>query len=253
MMDKMIVFDLEGFMAHFRKFYTNSSSLSYAFPPRTTIIGLVAGILGLSRDSYYDMFSSEKCNIALSIKVPVRKLVQTVNYLRVTREAELNGSGGRTQVPVEFVLPLEAEVLRYRVYFCHKDKNIMNRLKSHLETGDFVYPPYLGITECLGMVNLVDGEAEFLLCKDSDRKVDLQTVVPVHKVQSVDFAKGLRYMIEDRVPVDFNVDRTIKKVHKYMYEHSCNPMKGVVLKDGFFRVTYRENGVLIEEFGVFME
>jgi CRISPR-associated protein, Cas5h family len=81
-MNKILIFDLVGMFAHFRKFYTNSSSLSYAFPPRTVITGLLAGILGYERDKYYEEFSSENCSVGLAIKNPIRKLVQTVNYIR---------------------------------------------------------------------------------------------------------------------------------------------------------------------------
>ena len=49
----LLVFDISGKFAHFRKYYTNSSSLTYLVPPRTSIYGLIAGILGLERDSYY--------------------------------------------------------------------------------------------------------------------------------------------------------------------------------------------------------
>lgn len=62
---KFLVFDLKGKFAHFRKFYTNSSSLSYLVPPRTVIEGMVAAILGFERDSYYDMFSAENLLVAV--------------------------------------------------------------------------------------------------------------------------------------------------------------------------------------------
>ena len=39
----LVAFTLAGPMAHFRKFYTTTSALTYLFPPRTTLMGLVAG------------------------------------------------------------------------------------------------------------------------------------------------------------------------------------------------------------------
>ncbi len=62
---KITVFDLYGKFAHFRKFYTNSSSLTYLIPPRTTIEGIIAALLGYERDSYYDVLSVDKLNIAV--------------------------------------------------------------------------------------------------------------------------------------------------------------------------------------------
>ena len=49
---KILIFDIKGPMAHFRKFYTNSSSLSYLFPPRTVVAGIIAGILGLPSERF---------------------------------------------------------------------------------------------------------------------------------------------------------------------------------------------------------
>lgn len=66
--DEVIIFDIMGRNAHFRKFYTNSSSLSYLVPPRTVIAGLIAGLLGLpserftndEKETYYEKFKSGK-------------------------------------------------------------------------------------------------------------------------------------------------------------------------------------------------
>ncbi|MCS7245973.1 MAG: CRISPR-associated protein Cas5, partial [candidate division WOR-3 bacterium] len=46
----LISFELKGKFAHFRAFYSNATAISYYFPPRTTLVGLVAGILGRERD-----------------------------------------------------------------------------------------------------------------------------------------------------------------------------------------------------------
>ncbi|MCX8153608.1 MAG: CRISPR-associated protein Cas5, partial [Candidatus Bathyarchaeota archaeon] len=61
---KLVVFDAKCFFAHFRKHFSTTSSLSYSFPPRTTIAGMMAAILGYDRGAYYTTFSSEKCRIA---------------------------------------------------------------------------------------------------------------------------------------------------------------------------------------------
>ncbi|HBM79479.1 MAG TPA: CRISPR-associated protein Cas5, partial [Clostridiaceae bacterium] len=58
---QVISLHFKGKMAHFRKYYSNSSALSYFIPPRTTIIGIVAGFLGYERDTYYEDFSLENC------------------------------------------------------------------------------------------------------------------------------------------------------------------------------------------------
>jgi CRISPR-associated protein Cas5h len=253
-MNKILIFDLEGTIAHFRKFYTNSSSLSYAFPPRTVIIGLLAGILGYERDTYYDIFSSENCNIGLSIKKPIRKLIQTVNYIRTKDVKELTGSGGHTQIPIEFVLPQVGEkILKYRIYFLHKKDEILNNLKEKLKKGNVEYPPYLGLTECPAKVSLVDDEGEISLIRDLHNPMEIITVIPIDKVENITFQEGYKYMKEDKVPVEFTNERRIKKISSYIYEQNCKPIINIKIKDGVFRVTYKEGEKRIEEYGVFME
>ena len=79
----VIAFDIKGKMAHFRKYYSNSSCLSYFIPPRTTIIGIIAGLLGRPRDEYYEEFSLEQCNIGIAVLSSLKKIIYKVNYLHV--------------------------------------------------------------------------------------------------------------------------------------------------------------------------
>jgi len=115
---QIVVFDLIGKIAHFRKYYTNSSSLTYAFPPRTTITGIIAGILGFERDSYYEKFSIQNTKISVSLKSPVRTLMETVNYVWAEKPSDLNLSAGKhTQIPVEIIVPKEwNDNIRYRIF-----------------------------------------------------------------------------------------------------------------------------------------
>jgi CRISPR-associated protein Cas5h len=64
---KLLQFDIYGRLAHFRKFYSNVTSLSYYFPPRNTIIGMIGSILGMQRDSYYGILSDNKLGVAIRI------------------------------------------------------------------------------------------------------------------------------------------------------------------------------------------
>jgi len=252
--NELLIFDLVGYMAHFRKFYTNSSSLSYAFPPRTTIVGLIAGILGYERDSYYKIFSTEYCKVALSIRKPVRKIMQTINYLMTKHIIDFNGSSGHTQVPVEFVLPLyPSKELKYRIYFWHKNKQLMEELRSLLEKESYIYPPYLGITECMGKTYLIGAYSKTLLeLKDNQNgEVELSTVIPIKKLENISITQGLKIMKEDRVPLELSSKRELTKIDGYLYEKECKPMK-VKIKGEIFKIVYREDDTLIEEFGTFM-
>jgi CRISPR-associated protein Cas5h len=132
MKESLLIFDLVGKFAHFRKFYTNSSSLTYDFPPPTVIRGLIAAILGIEKDNYYDLLSPERTNISVSIQQPVRKVMQTINYTRTNKNdfsspkniltRFLAGERVPYQVPLEILLSTEERSsLQYRIYFNHEE------------------------------------------------------------------------------------------------------------------------------------
>ena len=254
--DRLILFDLAGAMAHFRKFYTNSSSLSYSFPPRTTLCGLIAGMLGMPRDSYYETFSMARCRIGLSLRREVRKVIQTVNYIRTKSPSELDGSAGPTQVPLELVMPMPGErQVVYRVYFWHEDREVMEELWSRLYNRKFIFPPYFGITECPAEVKwatVVEGEGLRWL-SDPEEPLDVTTVIPLERIRQNGFKlrEGIQ-VLRDRLPLDFSPGRSLNSVADILYERNAQPLP-LVLKGDVFYLRYEDLKGIEEEYGVFME
>ena len=254
--DRLILFDLAGAMAHFRKFYTNSSSLSYSFPPRTTLCGLIAGMLGMPRDSYYDAFSMDRCRIGLSLRREVRKVMQTVNYIRTKSPSELDGSAGPTQVPLELVMPMPGErQVVYRVYFWHEDREVMEELWNRLYNRKFIFPPYFGITECPAEVKwatVVEGEGLRWL-SDPEEPLDVTTVIPLERIRQNGFKlrEGIQ-VLRDRLPLDFSPGRSLNSVADILYERNAQPLPLVPTGD-VFHLRYEDLKGIKEEYGVFME
>jgi CRISPR-associated protein Cas5h len=242
--EQLLIFDLVGTFAHFKKYDTNSSSLSYTFPPRTTITGIIAAMLGIERDRYYDIFSTEKCRIALSVLTPLRKQIHTINYLFVISSNDFNGSNGHTQIPVEIVFPVKDEI-RYRVYFSHKDKALQKSVEEHIEKP--VYPLYFGISEFIAKVEPVGyGAIEKV---HSDDSVSLNSVVNLNYVKDRGLVIGsknvpMRY-ISEIMPIEFDSERKLKSVAKFVYEQTHKPIIAY-LKTDFYRVEYggKEENIL---------
>ncbi len=111
---KVIVFDLYGKFAHFRKFYTNSSSLSYSIPPRTTIEGMIGALLGYDRDSYYEILGADKLKIAVKKMSKTRKIMQSLNYIKADSPGKLKFPKEHTQIPFEILVG--DEIIKYRIY-----------------------------------------------------------------------------------------------------------------------------------------
>lgn len=229
--NKLLIFDVYGKMAHFRKYYTNSSSLSYMFPPRTTVTGLIAAMLGREKDTYYDEFSSDECHVAVSVRTKLRKIMQTVNYLQTKDLGGLNGSKGHTQIPLEIILP-EEDMIVYRVYFSHEDEKLMDELGERLKDGRFFYPLYLGLSEFTASARFVceigNGGIEVV---GPGRQYKVSTVcncdILEDKGLSFTDSKGaiLQY-IKEKMPLEFDKDRLIKSTANFIYEKNSNIISG---------------------------
>lgn len=247
-MERLLVFDLVGLMAHFRKFYTNSSSLSYHLPPRTTLAGILAALLARDRDEYYEEFSLERARIGVALKTPVRTLMQTVNYL-YTKEQGWDGSKGHTQIPLELVLPRPPErVLRYRVYFTHEDEALLEELYQQLQAERYKYPLCLGLTECPAWVEnpRLYKASELRIHRDSEKALPVETAVPLGRLAgNVALQEGL-CIYKDRMPLDFYSDRRLKAVSEVLWEAGCHPLI-LPVRGEAFGLPDQEN------FGVFLE
>lgn len=247
-MKSLLAFDLVGPMAHFRKFYTNSSSLSYRIPPRTVLIGVIAALLGRERDHYYEELALERARIGVSLKIPVRTLMQTVNYLFTENEG-WDGSRGHTQIPMELVLPKPPEpLLRYRIYFTHTNEKLVEDLYEQLCQQRYRYPLYLGLTECPAWIEhpQLYQSSELRIVHDPRGVLPIETAVPIRRLTgSVKLQEGLR-IYKDRMPFDFYPDRRLKAVDEVLWEAEGRPLH-LAIRGEAFQLPGQEN------FGVFLE
>lgn len=215
---EVISFHIKGKMAHFRKFYSNSSALTYFVPPRTTITGIIAGLLGLERDSYYEDFSLKNCNIAVSSCQPIKKTVQKMNYLMVKSTNDLNGSKeNASQTPVEFVIPqnIRAGYVDYKIWFHHKDQEIMKEIKNLLKEHSNFYKSFgscmsLGTAFNVGWVDEVQFlEGKELLCNE---EVLISSSMPTDEIRDINISNvdtGKYKLIKEEFPIEFDMNRCI--------------------------------------------
>jgi len=248
--DKVLIFDIKGPFAHFRKFYTNSSSLSYTAPPRTVLAGLIAGLLGMPSEHhttdkskiYYEILKHESCFISVSLRARVRKIMQTINYsYSKTQNKEVSFSK-HSQIPLEILTPINRNNIRYRVYFSIEE-NIYDDLKKRLVDERFVYPPFLGISEFLASVDFI-GEGSMSV---------LFSTTELHSICKLDFVEEFinngefQYMTE-KMPTAFSNERVPEKPDDYVVEVKGRSIKARFKEEGiFYSVKYKENGIDVIE------
>lgn len=231
----ILSFHLMGKMAHFRKFYSNSSALSFYIPPRTTICGIIAGLLGLERDSYYEKFSLNSCQIAVAIKSSIKKTMQTLNYLKIERKNDLNGSQEyHSQTSTELVIPQNIidHFIDYHIWFHHKDPTMQKDLESCVINKDSSYKSKgisvaLGSAFCLGWINSgekLEGSVKY--SSNLNEIVWINSAIPLHDSVNIDLATiqlkttestNQYRIIKEEVPIEFDKYRRItEKGLRYM-------------------------------------
>lgn len=220
-MNECIVYELSGDFAHFRRPHTTSPAQTFGIPPRTTVAGVTAAILGLERDSYYDTFGRDTSHIAISLESPIRRLSLAVNLVNTEgSDAKTKGAkpgkhfrDNRQQNVFEHLCDP-----RYRFYISLTDTTLLNKLTELLENGKSVYTPSLGLSEHIAKTEFI-GRYEIEWAHGTET---VRTVVPGDEIPLVPEA-GANYVTE-RVP-------------GFMKSHDS----GGRVSDGHIQFTYDRN------------
>lgn len=163
-----VIFDCSSSMAMFRKPYTTTSSVSFAFPPPTAVAGLIAAIVGIdngandggAKAAYWKELAGTR--IALSILGPTRWLRAAINFWDTGAPMDQH-----SQIKHQFVASP-----KYRVYV---RGGVEERLRGRLEKGSFVYTPYLGTAYSVAQISYV-GECEPKTVEDGG--LEVHSVLP---------------------------------------------------------------------------
>ncbi len=212
---KVVVFDIWGDLALFRRFDTNTSILTYSFPPPTAVLGMLGAILGLDRDDYIEQLSGTR--IGVGLLHPVKKMRMAVNYTN-TKGRDMTGRKGRTQIPAEFV-----KDPAYRLYIVNEaiQEDLVAMVKGHKS----VFTLSLGLSELLANFQYVG----LYTCEQSSGKGVVSSVIPTSVVDSIDFFSDLgipKRMVKERVPVVMKPDRTVTKYEDVIVEENAETISG---------------------------
>jgi len=229
MNSRILTFDIWGNLGHFKKPYTTTSPLSFAFPPRPTIAGMISAIIGLDKTEYADHFMKKDANIGLRIISPVKKIRISQNLIDTKRAILFSRIRQRTQIRFEYV-----KEPGYRIYFQHIDHHLYQRLKTCLQNHESVYTVSLGLSELLANFKFI---GEFDLREVENKKpVLLNSVLPIQLSADFTIETGKAYFSED-MPLEMNNQRIVTQFGKVFYERDGKPVKA--MPDKYFRI---ENG-----------
>jgi CRISPR-associated protein Cas5h len=204
--DSCTGFTIRAGFGHFRKVGTNSARPTYRIPPRTTVVGLLAGLVGFERDSYYQYFQPDNSAIAivplsnphtmsLSLTTVNTKADEAIKYVPTDVDHYTHGMKAltpesysdldRQRDPYEMLVDPA-----YRVYVALTDDELDQELFTRLADSRFHYSPSLGLSECLAAIddverhdiNRTERDADTIAVDSAVHTTDESVVVPTPDV-----------------------------------------------------------------------
>ena len=158
--ERCLSFTLRGPWGHFRRIEGNIVKQTYRIIPRTTVAGLLAAVLGIERDGYYELFGPDVSAVAIQPVSEIRTLNMPMNTLS-TADGDLRSLNSRGKVSVKLPDPTRLrqqhnyEVLvdpEYRIDVALDDDERYRELRDTLRAGKSHYVPSLGLSEHLAEI-----------------------------------------------------------------------------------------------------
>jgi len=226
MKKNFIIFDVWGDYAHFRKYYTTSSPLTFSIPPRTAIIGLISAIIGLDKKQYLSLMTKDKADISVRVINPIKKVRMWQNLINTKdgfwTPVKKGKHEPRTQICFEYL-----KAPKFRIYFTHFDDEIYNSLKENLKNHKSVYTPCLGLSELIADFKFVD-EVSVVECCDNKNFFDVYSVLPVNVIKEINLLIPNRKYFKERIPVEMLQDRIVKEYREVIYEINGSSIKAKI-------------------------
>jgi CRISPR-associated protein Cas5h len=178
-MSQVLVFDLRGSLAHFRRPDTLGTHATYPFLTRTAARGLVASILG--RTSL-----PTEMRTGLRLLKPVRTVTQELSLHGKTWEAQ-SGRPDSFHRPTAVELVVEAH---YRLYCAGP---LVEELNGRVRGRRSEYHTYLGSAFCLTFPEWRDDVEAPLVVLAEPRPLECHSVVPGDAVGRLLVEEGSQY------------------------------------------------------------
>lgn len=200
--DSCLSFTISGPWGHFRRIDGNIVKQTYRVMPRTTVAGLVAAILGIERDGYYDLFADGASAMAIEPATELRTVNVPVNTLSTADEdiRRVPKRGRKLKIglpdPTKPRQQHNYEVLidpAYRIDLWLSDDEVYEDLERMLSEGKSHYTPSLGLSEYLARVDY-HGEHDVEQI-DTDDPADVDSAVP-DAVNSIVPEPGVTHGVE---------------------------------------------------------
>jgi CRISPR-associated protein Cas5h len=251
---EILCFTIKGKLAHFRKYYANNTALSFSIPPRTTLMGMVAAMMGWKKDSYYEKLSSDKVHFGVRVLSPLKKRFQRLNFLSIKKtgdiaksfDSDFRGAGGRIQTPFEVVsgLNITKDEVAYQIFLAsvNDENSVFDDIKDSVLKKVPVFNLSLGPANFQASLQDIEIIKESqITIMESNEFVHIHSAIPVSFVEELKFDKEnedrYNFVEEDMMPGEFaaNNDREVVKMNRLLYSTTSEPLR-IKVKGSYFSI-----------------
>lgn len=223
-MTKLLVFDIWGDYAHYKKIYATTSLVSYMIPPKTSLYGYISAILGLPKEKneYLNSFSEGKCKIGIQLINSI--IMQRINTNLRPKLGRLIATDNRRPTTIEYVYKPH-----YRIFFHHTDNSLYTQLKEMLSKHLAVYTPSLGLANTISNFKFI-GEVESNI--QSKDMVLLHSVIPRSFFIQFDINESFNSQNEivelSQYSIEMDIERNVTKRDDILLDRKGVPIKAEV-------------------------
>jgi|LSQX01.2.fsa_nt_gb CRISPR-associated protein Cas5h len=198
---RILVFDLKGKIAHFRRPDTTTTHASYPFITRTVLHGLLASVLGEERLVGENL-------IGIQILSRIKTVTQELSFLG----KGWVGGGKNFNRPTSIELVVNPH---YRIYYTGEH---LERLSSMIQNRQSTYHTYLGSAYCLTFPEYIDCIEARTIKPAEPEQMETLTVVPSHAIEKLSLMPGVQYGRVGGMQYEYLGDRTFRGTINIIYE-----------------------------------
>lgn len=230
---RVLVFTISGEYAHFRKFNTTSSPLTYPIPTPPALSGMLGAILGIERElapgkfpegttPVNEVFDAANASFGIQILKPVKKVNIGFNLLDTDKSASsFFNISNRTQIEFEMLKDVS-----FRVYLLHKDQLVFNELENRLINKKHHFTPYLGISQCTASLEHEDTIEANEQHNNPGNFVEIISALKLNRLyeeKPINFDQNTSYSTET-MPIMMTKNRVVKEYSEIIIEQNGKPI-----------------------------
>ncbi len=235
---KVLVFDIWGDLAHFKKIYATTTAVTYLVPTKPTVYGYIGAIIGLEKfeNKYLSHFTNKSCLIGISLRgsVVMREGFKEVREdgdhvlmrrmginLRVELGSRKEGSPPKPTLTEYVYRP------KYRLYVYLQEAELYTLLKNKLEKHQAVYTPTLGLAGLISNFQFI-GEFETHV-QDMDKALPIHSIIPKKQFQALENSmfdnEQEFYIVEQSMyAMEMDIERNVTERDDILLERTGRPI-----------------------------